>query len=142
MPTVAERLDASLREITQPIVTQLREIELEISVREEELKELRAGRLKLVTIARQIDPELAPKKEVKTKKDNLISDERVEMVYTWLTSTQNGDEFYASGLTRRPDVPTSQSQIAKALAVLHDRGQIRLTRQGSGGSKYYRLVTA
>jgi hypothetical protein len=143
MPTTAERLDASLREITQPLITQLREIELEISVREEELKELRAGRLKLVTIARQIDPELAPKKEVKTKKDNLISDAKVNEVYEWLKANLNGDEFYASGLMKdeRYEV-TSQSQTAKALAVLHDRGQILLVRQGSGGSKHFRLVTA
>ena len=140
MPTVAERLSASLREITQPLVTQLREVELEIEVREAELKELRDARTKLVTIARQIDPELAPKKIV-PKKDALISDAKVNEVWEWLQANLNGDEFYASGLMKdeRYNV-TSQSQTAKALSVLHERGQIRLVRQGSGGSKHFRVV--
>jgi len=140
MPTVGERLDASLREITQPLIAQFNELKLEIEVREAELTELRAARLKLTTIIRQIDPELAPKKVNPPKKDGLISDEKVAVVYEWLRENMNSDEFYASGITRRPDSPSSQSQVSKALAVLHDRGQIRLTRQGSGGSKYYKLV--
>jgi hypothetical protein len=143
MPTTAERLDASLREVTQPLVTQLREIELEIKVREDEMRELVEARRKLVTIVRQIDPELAPKKEQPKKKDNLISDSKVAEVYEWLKENMNGDEFYASGLMKddRYEV-TSQSQTAKALGVLHDRGEILLVRQGSGGSKHFRLVTA
>jgi hypothetical protein len=140
MPTVAERLDASLREVTQPLIAQFNELKLEIEVREAELAELRAARLKLTTIIRQIDPELAPKKVNPPKKDNLISDEKVEEVYGWIKENYNGDEFYASGITRRSDAPTSQSQVSKALAVLHERGQIRLVRQGSGGAKHFRLV--
>jgi len=140
MPTVAERLNASLREITQPLVAQLREVELEIEVREGELKELREARQRLVTIARQIDPELAPKKVVAKKESAVISDEKVNEVYEWLRTNMNGDEFYASGITRREDSPSSQSQVSKALTVLHERGQIRLVRQGSGGSKHFKLV--
>ena len=140
MPTVGERLDASLREVTQPLIAQFNELKLEIEVREAELAELRAARLKLTTIIRQIDPELAPKKVNPPKKDNLISDEKVEEVYGWIKANYNGDEFYASGITRRPDSPSSQSQVSKALSVLHERGQIRLVRQGSGGAKHFRLV--
>jgi hypothetical protein len=144
MPTTAERLDASLREVTQPLITQLREIELEIKVKEDELKELRAGRTKLVTIVRQIDPELAPKQVYPKKSKSLVpvSEEMVKSVFDWLQQNLNGDEFYASGLMARDDFNvTSASQLSKAMAVLHERGQIRLVRSGSGGSKHYRVVT-
>jgi hypothetical protein len=143
MPTVAERLDASLREVTQPLIAQFRELELEIAVKEDELKELRAMRLKLTTIIRQIDPELAPKKVYPAKSKSLVptSEKVVAEVLGWLTTTLNGDEFYASGLIAREDFDvTSGSQLSKALNVLHERGQIRLVRSGSGGSKHYRVV--
>ena len=136
-----ERLEKDLKEITGPLVQQLKDIDGEIEGMTEELSELRAHRTKLVTIVRQIDPELAPKKVNPPKKDALISDEKVEVVYGWLKENMNGDEFYASGITRRPDSPSSQSQVSKALSVLHERGQIRLVRQGSGGAKHFRLVT-
>jgi len=140
MPTVGERLDASLREITQPLIAQFNELKLEIEVREAELAELRAARLKLTTIIRQIDPELAPKKEQPKKAQQLISDEKVNEVYEWLRGNMNGEEFYASGMRAQGFGLVSQSQLSKALAVLHERGQIRLARQGSGGSKHFRLV--
>lgn len=143
MPTVAEKYDASLREITQPLLTQFRELELEITVREEELKELRAARLKLTTIVRQIDPELAPKKVWPKKSTSLVptSEGAVQKVWDWLIDNINGNEFYGSGLMARDDFNLiSGSQLSKVLNVLHDRGQITLTRQGSGGSKYYRVV--
>jgi hypothetical protein len=144
MPTTAERLDASLREVTQPLITQLREIELEIKVKEDELKELRAGRTKLVTIVRQIDPELAPKQVYPKKSKSLVpvSEDMVKSVFDWLQQNLNGDEFYASGLMARDDFNvTSASQLSKAMAVLHERGHIRLVRSGSGGSKHYKVVT-
>jgi hypothetical protein len=138
-----ERLDRDLRSITEPLMEQLRDIEGEIESMTSELSELRAHRTKLVGIVRSIDPELAPKKEQPKKKDNLISDSKVNEVYEWLKANLNGDEFYASGLMKddRYEV-TSQSQTAKALGVLHERGQILLVRQGSGGSKHFRLVGA
>lgn len=141
MPTVGERLNASLREITQPLMQQLREVELEIEVREEELKELRAARTRMVTIARQIDPTLAPKKEP-SKPALSISQEKVEAMWEWLTQNVNGDEFHTSGLLRREDFDLmSSSQASKALVVLHEQGRIRLVRSGSGGAKYFKVVT-
>jgi len=135
-----ERLDRDLRSITEPLMEQLRDIEGEIEGMTSELSELRAHRTKLVGIVRSIDPELVPKKVV-PKKDALISDSKVAEVYEWLKANLNGDEFYASGLMKddRYGV-TSQSQTAKALNVLHERGQIRLVRQGSGGSKHFKVV--
>jgi hypothetical protein len=135
-----ERLEKDLKEITAPLMQQLRDIDGEIEGMTEELSELRAHRTKLVTIARQIDPALVPKKEQPKKAEQLISDAKVNEVYEWLKENMNGDEFYASGISRRPDAPTSQSQLAKSLAVLHQQGRIRLARQGSGGSKHFRLV--
>lgn len=140
MPTVAERLDASLREVTQPLIAQFNELKLEIEVREAELSELRAARLRLTTIIRQIDPELAPKKVTGPKVPPTISEDMVGSVYEWLKENVNGDEFYASGIMSSGESPTSGSQLSKALRLLHERGQIRLTRSGSGGSKHYKLV--
>lgn len=141
MATVKENLDAALREVTQPLVAQFHEINLEIEVREEELKELRAARLRLTTIIRQIDPELAPKK-VNAKKPAIpVSEELVGNVLGWLNENLNGDEFHASGLMNRQDFDvTSASQLSKALNVLHDRGAIALARMGKGGAKFYRVV--
>jgi hypothetical protein len=141
-----ERLEKDLKEITGPLVQQLKDIDGEIEEMTTELSELRAHRQKLVTIVRQIDPELAPPKKVypaKSKSLVPVNEETVEGVLAWVKLHKNGDEFYASGLKREPHFPNvSQSQLSKALNVLHDRGQIRLVRSGSGGSKYYKTVTA
>lgn len=140
--TVGERIDQQLRDLTKPLMNQLAEIELEIEVREGELKELRGARTRLVAIARQIDPELAPKKVAPTKAPVPTSEALVEKVLRWLDDNVNGDEFYTSGLMAREDFKgiTSGSQLSKVMRVLHDRGQITLVRSGSGGSKHYRLV--
>jgi hypothetical protein len=136
-----ERLSKELREITKPLMDQLRDIDGEIEDMASELTALRAHRTKLVAIARSIDPELVPKKVVaKPVATPAISDEKVEAMYEWLKTNVNGDEFYASGIVARDDAPFSQSQVSKALTVLHERGQIRLVRQGSGGSKHFRMV--
>jgi hypothetical protein len=140
--TVGERLNKSLRAITQPVIEQLREIELEIATREQEMKELVEARRRLTAIARQIDPELAPKRVThngpKTPKHS-ISEEKVNELYEYLRQSKNGDEFYAAGLTKE-GYHLANSQVSKALGVLHERGQIRLTRTGSGGSRYFKLV--
>ena len=138
-----ERLDKELREITGPLMEQLKDIDGEIEGMATELSELRAHRTKLITIARQINPELVPKKVTVKKEAATISDEKVAEVWAWLRTNVNGDEFYASGILKRDDFDvTSQSQLSKALVALHDRGNIRLVRQGSGGSKHYKLVTS
>jgi hypothetical protein len=135
-----QRLDHDLLTITEPLMQQLRDIDGEIEDMTSELKDLRAHRTKLVAIVRSINPELAPKKEMKPKAAATISDALVETVFNFIQHNVNGDEFYASGLQRMENAPTSQSQLSKALVVLHERGHIRLVRQGSGGSKYYRVV--
>jgi hypothetical protein len=136
-----QRLDHDLLTITEPLMQQLRDIDGEIAGMTTELSELRAHRTKLVSIVRSINPELAPKKKNYVGKSLVpISDEKVAGIWGWLKEAVNGDEFYASGLMRMEGVPTSQSQMSKALVVLHERGNIRLVRQGSGGSKYYRVV--
>lgn len=138
--TVGERFDRTLREVTQPLIAQFNELKLEIEVREAELAELRAARLRLTTIIRQIDPALAPKKE-QPKAAPTVSQATVEAVFAWVKENLNGDEFHASGLLRREDFDvTSQSQVAKSLVVLHEQGRIRLVRQGSGGAKFYKVV--
>lgn len=138
-----ERLDRDLRAMTAPLMEQLRDIDGEIEGMVKELSELRAHRTKLVSIARSIDPELVPKKVYPAKSKSLVPvrEEMVEAVFTWLQQNLNGDEFYASGLMAREDFDlTSQSQLSKAINVLHDRGLITLTRQGTGGSKHYKVV--
>jgi hypothetical protein len=139
-----ERLDKDLRAITAPLMEQLKDIDGEIAGMVKELAELRTHRTKLVAIVRSIDPELVPKKVYPAKSKSLVpvSEEMVEAVFTWLQQNVNGDEFYASGLMARDDFNvTSASQLSKAINVLHERGQIRLVRSGSGGSKHYKVVT-
>lgn len=135
-----ERLDRDLRAMTAPLMEQLRDIEGEIEGMVKELSELRAHRTKLVTIARSIDPELVPKKETKPKEQPTVSDAKVNEVYEWLKANLNGEEFYASGMRAQGFGLASQSQLSKALVVLHERGQIRFVRSGSGGSKHYKVV--
>lgn len=138
-----ERLDKDLRAITAPLMEQLKDIDGEIAGMVKELSELRAHRTKLVTIVRSIDPELVPKKVYPAKSKSLVpvSEDMVQSVFDWLQKNLNGDEFYASGLMAREDFGlTSASQLSKAINVLHERGQIRLVRSGTGGSKHYKVV--
>lgn len=138
-----DRLERELRSITEPLVQQLRDIEGEIDGMVMELAELRAHRTKLVSVIRSIDPELAPKKMVYAKKSKSlvpVSEGKVEEVLVWLRANENGDEFYATGLAGK--IPMSQSQVSKVLVILHERGLIHLVRQGTGGSKHYKLVSA
>ena len=136
-----ERLERDLRAITEPLMQQLKDIDGEIEGMTKELSELRAHRTKLVTIARQIDPELAPVKKVQSKAGPTVSDKMVGEVLDWLKEHRAEIDFHASGLMANGYDVTSASQLSKALGVLHDRGLIRLDHMGKGGAKFYRVVT-
>ena len=141
--SLTEHIDARLREITRPIMVELESTDENIAAREEELKELRAVRTRLVGIARQIDPGLVPKKEHPSKPRTLapVSEERVREVLAWLRVNTDGGEFYGAGLIADKSFTLmSGSHLAKTLKLLHERELIRLVRTGTGGARFYKVI--
>jgi hypothetical protein len=143
-----ERLERELREMAEPLIAQMREIDRLIEERTNELAELREHAKRLLVIARAVDPEqFAPKPQRNRPAEVGVSEETLQRFHAWLLDNSEeinaGTGVYSSGLYEDPnfDLIKNSSQIAKALRELHNRGLLRLDSRGMGGRKNFKVVT-
>ena len=146
MSGVKEQVRAELVALTAPLWDHLKQIEGRIEEAEEELRDLREGRRQIAEILRKIDPDSAPKKNGKKKYGLGVGEERLATITLWLRERREelnaGEGFYASGLAEDETFPMRTGpESAKALRILHDHGIVRLDHVGTGGRKFYKVVT-
>lgn len=146
MTSHVERLDQELAEITQPLVSHLHEVEVEIEQTKQQLAELIVARRRLTTIVRGINPELAPAKSNGKAKPG-VSQAKLNAVAEWMQEhrdelNKNGG-FTAGALFdtgRITHIIKARSGVNIALRVLHDTGLLRLDSVGSNNSKHYKVI--
>jgi hypothetical protein len=143
-------VDHLLKEASTPLLKALDGVEAEIEGHEMRLKELREDRQKLTTVLRRIAPEAVPAAPKKEKKD--LPDRPAAGVMStlaeWLrnnaaTVNENGG-FHVTGLVQNfPPVREigNQSTISRAMRWLHEDGVVVIDHMGTGGSKYYKVVS-
>ena len=144
--SVAEKLHA----IAAPLREALEQVDAELAEKMIDVERLRADRSQLRQALRLIDPTYEPRAKPGPKpKSNArgvhVGKPTVDAVTEQLrrltaAGELNGGGITATELARRDDWPQSQSQTSAALAVLHDRGVVRLDHTGTGGGKWYALV--
>ena len=137
--------------VAQPLADRLVAVERMISDRERELNELRKLRTQLRGTIKGIDPSLISNgdkpKARKNSNDWMPKAASVEKMREFLIARteelNEGVGFHAAGLLDRypKDLPIAYSSIHKVLGVLHDQGLVRLDSTGTGGAKYYKVVT-
>ena len=139
------RLDEQLDELISPLTKMLAEVEDEIRATEDLLGELRDARRKLVSVRDKIHPPVKQNGRV-DQQVGQVAETKIVALADWFQAhrdeVNSGRGAYASGLYENPDftVITNQSQISKALAILHSRGIIRLDSVGMGGRKNFKVV--
>lgn len=144
--SVLELVERQIAEVVQPLRDQRAQLDVEIERAEAALADLRQARRQLQAVLKTIDPE-APKPKSKTR-SNMPSAAKLADLTIWLQEhskeLNSGEGFYASGLDRdyNGSLPIKgNSSISTALGWLHEQGVIRLVRTGTGGSKFYEVVT-
>ena len=153
------RLEKEVAAFMSPLREHFAEVEKEIDQLQKRISNLRRTREEIRKLVRVTDSSFAVRPHTKNgspKKKRQghagIADEKIQALADWLqerATTLNKDKgFYGMALLRdyppeESNLPfTNQSTLAKALRVLHDRGVIRLDGVGgSGGSKFYKVVT-
>jgi len=142
----AESVRESLAALSAPLREQLSQVEEALSKQEAEVKRLRELRSEIRGALVRVDPSYVhpstPFSKNGGKKKNEISSERVEQILGLLRSNESRlpDEGFTATTLERMFPGVSQSTYAKALNVLHDRGDIRLDHRGRGGANYWKLV--
>lgn len=143
-----EAVRERIAELSAPLREQYEAVEEAIAEKNAELLNLRELRTDIVRALSAVDPtfktakqtEIAARKNGGHKK-NEVSAERVNIVLEFIR--EHVDEFpegFTATSLERISPGTSQSTFAKALAVLHSRGDIRLDHRGRGGANFWKLV--
>lgn len=153
--TLTEQLQFEIREIAAPLVERYEFVKREIEKKETELDELRKARTQLAKVIRNIDPTLieppnyGPKRNGKKSPGKGVAPERLQTLTDWLQShatevnaMNDGRGFHASGLFRiyGQEIGLPDSTTAVAVKVLHEQGLLRMTGQGNGGSKFFKVI--
>lgn len=154
--THLDRLQQRVLEVLAPAKESYAELESEIEAKLVELTELRKQRDGVRRLIRSLEPDFekraytnggAPAKKRKTRSGaEKYSPERIEEVNDWLRANaaqlNTGQGFYASDIINLPGCPVKyQSGLSAILVALHEKGLVRLTKQGGqGGRKYYKVV--
>lgn len=158
------RLAEEVREITQPLVDHMNEVDEEIKTKQEELQALRDARSQLRAIVKGIDPALVPplyKKngKPKTKPTKKAGSEVAADTLAALTEwvQERREELNGNGGFRAVDIHPREdftldglahvSRVNKTLALLHDQGVLRLDRWIRGKDlphrptgKFYKVI--
>lgn len=149
MPT-PQQVREAIRESVAPIREQYRQIEQEITVHEDalvELRKLRTQTMRLLASAgvpEFVQPSKSPKTRPAKRVDGSypISEQKLEAVQGYIG--EHFDEqssFHAHDLSLE-ELGMSNATRGAALRVLHERGVLRVDRQGPGGAKFYALSRA
>lgn len=154
-PSLVEELQSEIREILAPLIERYGRIEKGIESREKELGELRSARTQLGKVIRSIDPDaippskFGPKKNGKKSGHKVVGAERTAAFGVWLqehadevNAMNDGKGFHSAGLFRErgDEIGLPDSSMSAATRNLHEQGLLRLNAQGSGGSKFYKVV--
>jgi hypothetical protein len=156
MSSFLERHEERMRALVEPLREEEREIDARIAALEEELATLRPVRtevrrqIRFLTGAPTVNSNGKPRAKPTPSKGAGshggigISEERLVQVSEWLAAHRADypDGFVGSEISRAPTFPVKggQTQAAKALRVLRDRGVVVLDRvDPSRRTKYYKL---
>ena len=145
---------SELAAIVGPLVELVEKLNATIVEREAELAGLRETRHEAERAIRAADPSALPErpkpgpkpKPTRTKGDpTKVADDTLARIIEWMEARRgeltNGNGFTAAGIIARDDFDlVSRPTMNNAMKQLHERGVIRLTRRGQGGSKIYVLV--
>lgn len=135
---VAREFDA----ITGPLRTLVENLDAQIVEARGKLDELTTARHDAAKMLRLADPTFEPKPAPKANGHRAAASEgKVAEIAAWLAerSTDLGI-FTAQDLQARDDFVFAKSTTSSALKVLHERGVLRLDRQGVGGQRFYRVA--
>jgi hypothetical protein len=155
----AAEAEREIEDLFAPLKARDLEIEREVANLEEQIRKLRAVRVRIRSVIRTTEPDYGKRPFARNGKPNRpgelpkgISEERIQAFAGWLTDNaddlnamHDGEGFYASGLERDwrdrlPDDMKRQTDISKAVKVLHERGVIRLTSVGHAGRRNFKVV--
>ena len=138
-------IDAQLDAILAPLRETLETLDTAIAEHEEAIKTLKQQRAKparILAAAERTPVKPGPKPKASGGANHSVSPEKLDALHEWLVANTNGEPFHASGIDRRDDFTLmSQATLSHALAMLADRGVLRLDHRGSGGAKFYALTT-
>jgi hypothetical protein len=126
-----------------PTLTHLREVETQIEFHKAEIAKLTDIHRRLQGIERLVHPPEPKPKAPKPKPSNgVVKETTLQDAIVYLRDNYEADEdIYASLLNAEESWQPSSSHTSKILAVLHERGQIRLSSTGQGGRKNFRVVS-
>jgi hypothetical protein len=148
--TPGEAAQRTLDALIEPLRLQVAEFDRLVVAQTAELQKTRATRTQLRRALEMLDPSYVKPKKTKSAvkmNGNLqgsgFSAQSLNEVYEYLKEREDelnvGKGFTGSELGRRPDAPTSQSRLNKALTLLHEQGLIRLDST-VGIAKNYKVI--
>jgi hypothetical protein len=140
--------EAAIEATLAPVRDQLATVQELINTKLSEVEKLKAVERRLTSVIRAGDPDAprpGPRKGSThngrdTNKWN-VSNEKLNALTEYLAANLNGEAFTTYDLLDRDDFDLmSKATVQKALAVLTERGTIRLDRLGEKGTKIYKLA--
>jgi hypothetical protein len=144
--------EQEILDLFAPLKARDAELAREIAELEEQIHRLRSVRTRVRAVIRTSEPDYG-KKNGRPTTGRGIADDRLERFAAWLVENaaelnamHEGLGFYASGLEREwqdrlPADIKRQTDISKAVKVLHERGVIRLASVGNQGRRNFKVVT-
>jgi len=143
MPGALDELDLSidqmlstLRERVEQVEAERAELRADYLNRDAALKASITKAKRLISANEKFGTRTKPKPKTPSDARRLgITPQKVDDLARYLQANFNGDEFHAPMLLERADLLketgiASKGQLGKALHSLHDRGALRLVRQG------------
>jgi hypothetical protein len=151
MSELSAPVRAALAGILEPLQAELVKANAEVELLERQLAQAREERKTIERVLKAADPLAKPGPKPKGQQaagpwdvSTRVVDELQDYVKEHY-DRYSSEGFYASGLLRDRKADglrtPSDATINKALRALHDRGAIRLVKQGNGGARIYKLVS-
>jgi hypothetical protein len=120
--------------------TYLAEIEQQIAFHKTEIEKLSEIHRRLTAIERIVHPPEPGKPKKKASLDGMVAEETLDKTIEWLRANRPNVDIYVGALMEVEGWELSKSHTQKILALLHERGQLRLDSTGRGGRRNFRVV--